>query len=191
MHFSKALVTALVPLTTVVHGAASVPMDSDAAVAQLAAALSPAERAYVESLLARDSKTSNLLLERQTDLTSALSQLLDLLSSLGQFLNADFLNATHDVVVNLDSLLADPFVTDTRGIIDQASGLLSSVSPLLDTISSIDIGSIVSAISPLLSSDSINGIATLLTNAENLLTADFVSEVTGLINDVAPVSPTL
>lgn len=183
MHFLKTVVAAMLPLTTVIH-AVSVP-DS---LGDRIATLSPVERAYVDNLL-RDPAASHLLVERQTDLTSALDQLLDLLTSLGQFLNTDFLNATHDVVINLNTLLADPFVGDTRGIIVQASGLLDSVSPLLDQITSINITDIVSSLSPLLSSDSITGIATLLTNAENLLTADFVSEVTSLINDVAPVSP--
>lgn len=188
MQFFKLFVATLLPLATMASAAAS-PAGSALGDSTV---LSAAERSYVEALLLKragmPSQTTSGIEARQTDLTSALDQLLSLVSELGQFLNADFLNDTHSVVVNLADLLADPFVPDTRGIINDASGLLSSLSPLISQLSNIDIGGIISAIQPLLTSDAISGIGTLLTNAENLLTANFVSEVTGLINDVAPVS---
>jgi len=182
----KHIYAAIVPLASLfgaVAGAASPHAD-------LSRTLTPVERAYVDSVLntkRSDHTAASPKLEARQDITTDLSKLLDLISSLGEFLTADFLNDTYSVVVNLADLLADPFVTDTRGIISQASGLLTSLTPLLDQVTSIDIGGIVSAISPLLTSDSINGISTLLTNAENLLTANFVTEITTLINAVAPV----
>lgn len=186
MHFFKLVVTALLPLTPLVSAIAA---PSPAANQAAGRVLTSVERAYVDSLLnvKRDAGEDRPLVESRQDLTSALGQLLSLISEIGQFLTPEFLNDTYSVVVNLADLLDDPFVSDTRGIITSASGLLGSLAPLLDQISSIDLGGIISAVSPLLTSDSINGISTLLTNAENLLTANFVSEITGLINDVAPV----
>lgn len=188
MMLFKLIVTAIVPLASLfgtVAGAASPYADQSPG-----KALTPTERAYVESLLnlKRTETSTSPNIEARQDITTDLSKLLDLIGSLGEFLTADFLNDTYSVVVNLADLLADPFVSDTRGIISQASGLLSSLTPLLDQITSIDLGSIVTAISPLLTADSIKGISTLLTNAENLLTANFVTELTTLINAVAPVN---
>lgn len=196
MHFFKTLVMAILPMTPLVSAVASTPLS--AAGSQLAGRLlTPVEQAYIDALLnnvkrspvgAEDSSTGGgPLIESRQDLTSALDQLLSLISELGQFLTADFLNDTYSVVVNLAALLDDPFVSDTRGIIKSASGLLSSLTPLLNEVTNLDLGGLVSAVSPLLTNDSISGIATLLTNAENLLTANFVTEVTGLINEVAPV----
>lgn len=197
MHFFKLFVAALMPLTTVFAVSAANPRSNEASAAGLH--LSPMDRAVLDSLLnmkrsgmadAVSADTNNMLSARQsTDISSELDQLLSIISELGQFLTADFLNDTYSVVVNLAALLADPFVSDTRGIITQASGLLTDLEPLLDTVTSINITGIVDAVSPLLTTSSVNGIATLLTNAENLLTANFVTEVTTVINDVAPVSP--
>lgn len=192
MHFFNLLTTCLVPLTPF---AAAVASPNAAETSQLAGrllSLTPTEQAYVNSLLnVKRSESAAGPLEPRQDLTSALDQLLSVITELGQFLTADFLNDTYSVVVNLAALLDDPFVSDTRGIITSASGLLSSLAPLLDQLTNLDLGSVLSSVSPLLTNDSITGISTLLTNAENLLTANFVSEVSGLIDDVAPVSPAM
>lgn len=189
MHFFKVFVTALLPLTSFVSAIASPNPAPEQAPGRI---LTPIERAYVESLLnaKRSEGGDHRPIEARQDLTTDLNQLLALISELGQFLSADFLNATYEVVVNLAALLDDPFVSDTRGIITQASSLLSSIEPLLSEITNLNLGSIVSSISPLLTNDSITGITTLLTNAENLLTANFVTEITNLINEVAPVCST-
>lgn len=186
MQLLKLVVTAWLPLASVFSSVVAANPRADQSASRFAA---PLERAFAETLInTKRSAATPPTIESRQDLTSDLSQLLSLISELGEFLNADFLNATYNVVVNLNGLLSDPFVSDTRGIITEASGLLTSLAPLISQITSIDIGGIFTAISPLLTTSSINGISTLLTNAENLLTADFVSETVGLINDVAPVS---
>ncbi|KAH8881397.1 hypothetical protein GQ53DRAFT_773351 [Thozetella sp. PMI_491] len=180
MRFFQLLTAALVPVTMVSATARPAVLSRDLG-----------SFSALELLNALESRDMALMprseLAARQDLTSALGNLGDLLASLKQFLNAEFLNDTHAVVTNLADLLADPFVKETRSIIDSAGGLLSSLSPVIDALGKIDIGGLVSSLSSLLTTDSINGLKTLLANAELLLTKDFANQTRDLIAQVAPL----
>lgn len=105
----------------------------------------------------------------------------DISSLLGDFnsvlglLKPEFLNNVQGVVNHLALLLDDKTTKQTKALINTADGLLSG--PLLGQLTS------------LLTKDFVTAIGNLIKNANNLLTPQFVASTTGLINDIAPVSP--
>ena len=179
MRFGKLLVGVLVP--TVVYASVAPPATFDM---------------NFDALLAK----RDMALVPRADLANTLDSILDLLNALKKFLTADFFDDTYAVVSDLADLLGNPFVNQTRGIIGQASGLLTDVKPVIDQLKNfdlaailkifdgIDIAGLVRAVTGLLTPESINGIQGLLKNAQALLTAEFVANVTQLIGDATPVS---
>jgi hypothetical protein len=146
--------------------------------------ISPRGVQTLEELLARD----NVELVPRQSITDALTGLTDLLASLKQFLNKEFLDDTHTVVTNLAALLADPLPAQARSLVSEAGKLLTSVGPLLTVVGQIDLGGLVTSLKPLLELLGKADLAGLLNNAISLLSADFVKQVKQLIADVQPVS---
>jgi len=116
----------------------------------------------------------------------------DLFNAISKLLTDEFINALHDAMIYLSSLLAPPIWGQTREIITIAYPLLQLVSKLdleglISEIEGIDIKGIISALAPILKPATIELVVNLLTNAGNLLTSDNVD----LINSLLQILPIL
>jgi hypothetical protein len=131
-------------------------------------------------------RVSPILPRQSSELTTILQDLTQSLGAIEQLLSAQSLTNIEAVVTDLSTLFAAPTTNQTKELINTASGLLdsSAVSNLIGQLPGL-----LSSVSGLLTPALITNVTDILGNAHDLLTPTFVSETTGLINDVAPVSP--
>jgi hypothetical protein len=132
------------------------------------------EARFSHPLLAREESS----LAPRADLTTALSDLVDLLKSISGLLNEQFFDDVKITVTGLADLLAAPFANETRTIVSKAGSLLEEIDPLLDTISDLDLKGLIGAVSKLLTTDNINKISKLIDTVLDL-------DINGLVTSVS------